>query len=223
MMPSALTQLFRRPPGVGWLIISGSASPDEQIQRALALLEHAGTMAAVVPHPKDIPNAEAALATWVDISGWEGELVDCDSTDRLEEKVSEAGIILLPDMASPNDYIHALGETDAGEFLLSALDGGGMIIAEGSAAEALGEAVQAAGLNPQPETRVWTPALKWIPGALIQSHFTTSEEFSIPSQRKDIFRIGLPDGVAIALGPEGEREIWGERAPTITFREWWKA
>jgi hypothetical protein len=222
MMSSALTQLFRRPPGAGWLIVAGSPSPDEHIQRALALLEHAGCIAAVVPDPKDVPDAESALAPWLEISGWEGESIDCDSIDRLEEKVTEAGIILLPDIGSSDAYIRALGETDAGEFLLSELDGGGMIIAEGSAAEALGDAAKGEDMDSRAEAQMWIPALKWIPGAIIQSHFTTSKEFPIPMQRKDLFRIGLPNGVAFALGPKGEREIWGNQAPTITLREWWK-
>jgi hypothetical protein len=223
MMPSPLTQLFRRPPGTGWLIVTGSASPDAHIHRALALLEHAGKIVAVVPHSKELTNAQSALAPWVEISGWEGKPLDCDDMGRLEEEISDAGIILLPDAVSPNSYIRALGETDAGEFLLSALNSSGMIVAEGLAGEALGNVTGEADEDGRPGVRVWIPALKWIPGAIIQSHFTVSEEFPIPMQRKDLFRIGLPNGVAIALGPNGEREIWGDRAPTITFREWWKS
>ena len=42
-------------------------------------------------------------------------------------------------------------------------------------------------------------------------------------QTQGTFRLGLPEGVSLALGPGDEREIWGEEKPVITFRGWWNA
>ncbi|MGB7538785.1 MAG: hypothetical protein WBM17_09615 [Anaerolineales bacterium] len=216
-MPSVLSQLLRRPQGTGWLILSGGPTPEELIRRALALVEHAGILAAVVPSPRDLPDAEVALEGWIDVSGWEGRSVDCDSSDAIEDVLSEASLVLLPDLADTETLTRSLGQTDANEFLLAALDAGVVIVAEGAAAESLGEQITAGG------GQSGAPGLGWIPGAIIQTHFSEEKTIAPILNRNDRFRIGLPEGVSIALGPELEREIWGEGKPTITFREWWKA
>ncbi len=148
----------------------------------------------------------------------------------MEEEISEATLILLPDGATANLYVEALGETDAGEFLLSALDDGAVIVAAGSAAEAMGELIAEPDGDRLPDLRggddghrAGTPALGWIPSAIIQSHFSVGIPIPASLKRKDLFRLGLPDGVSLALGPGDEREIWGEEKPVITFRGWWNA
>jgi hypothetical protein len=215
-MPSVLSQLLRRPPGSGWLILSGGPLPEEQIQRALALVDHAGCIAAMVPSPGFLPAGDDALQAWVDASGWNAGTVDCESSDAAEEAASEAALVLLPDLPDLQAYCRALGQTDACEFLLAALDGGAVIVAEGSAAQVLGE------LWELPSGLSECPGLKWIPGAVVHAHYSADQAPPVSFKRKDLFRIGLPDGVSIAMGPGGEREIWGDRKPTITFREWWK-
>jgi hypothetical protein len=215
VMASVLTQLFRRPSGSGWLILSGGPTPEELIHRTLALVEHAGSIVAVVPRPVDSEAGESALENWTDVSGWEGRTVDCDSSDLVEDALSEAALVLLPDLAGAEAYTRALGSTDAGEYLLAALYAGVIICAEGAAAESLGEGFETSG-------GAELPALRWIPAALIQARFREDRPPPDSLRRKDRFRIGLPVGAAIALGPEGEREIWGAPKPTITFKEWWK-
>ncbi|MGD0174739.1 MAG: hypothetical protein ABSC61_10015 [Anaerolineales bacterium] len=227
-MPSVLSQLFRRPPGTGWLILSGGLPTDDHVQRALALVEHAGTAIAVVPTADFLGMAEEALDPWIALTGWSGGAVDCGSPDIVEEEVSEATLILLPDGAAANLYVEALGQTDAGEFLLSALDGGAVIVAAGSAAEAMGELIAEPDADRLPDLpggddghRAGSPALGWVPAAIIQSHFSAGIPIPASLKRKEFFRLGLPDGVSLALGPGDEREIWGEEKPVITFRGWW--
>jgi hypothetical protein len=213
-MPSVLNRLFRRPPGTGWLILSGGPMPEDLLQRALALVDHAGILLAVAPTPPDLQKAENALQPWLDATGWEGRTVDCESSDVLEEALSEAALVVLPDLADSAAYARQLGQTDACEYLLAALDDGAVIVAEGPAAEALGDHF-ASGQN-------LLPGLRWVPGAVVQSHFVEDQTPTAVGIRKESYRIGLPAGVAIALGPGEEREIWGVGQPTITFREWWK-
>lgn len=220
-MPSVLSKLFRRPPGSGWLVLSGGSIPEDLIQRALALVDKAGSVVAVVPAPEHLPDAENALQAWTDISGWSGRVVDCETSDVLEDALSEAALVILPDLADPETYSRALGQTDACEFLLAALDAGVVIVADGPAAEAMGDQLFAAG-DDSTASSVGRPALRWLPGAVIQTHFSENQAPPITFKRKELFRIGLPEGVAIAMGPEEEREIWGSGKPTITFREWWK-
>jgi hypothetical protein len=215
-MPSVLSTLFRRPPGSGWLVTSGGCITDDLIARALALVEHAGNVVVVVPSPAHLSAAETALESWADISGWDGCVVDCESSGAIEDALSEAALAVLPDLADPETYSRALGQTDACEFLLAALDAGVVIVADGPAAEALGDRIAVAEGSPAGK-----PALRWIPGAIIQTHFSGQPISPAALKRKDLFRIGLPEGVAIASGPAEEREIWGDGKPTITLNEWW--
>jgi hypothetical protein len=229
-MASVLSQLLRRPPGFGWLILSGSPPTDDHIHKTLALIEHAGNAVAVVPAPGFLPPAEEALEPWLVISGWNGKVVDCGFPEIMEEAVSEAALILLPDLATPDMFVEAFGQIDASQFLLAALDDGVVIVAAGPAAEAMGEVLAGSSSNNIPGSerenigdRFGRSALGWIPGAIIQSHFSENTPPPGSFKRKDMFRIGLPEGVSIALGPGDEREIWGEKKPTITFRDWWNA
>jgi hypothetical protein len=215
-MPSVLSQLFRRPPGSGWLILSGGPAPEDLIQRALALVEHAGILVGVAPTHQWLPGADAAMEAWADASGWEMRAVDCESSDAMEASLTEAALVLLPDLADPETYSRGLGQTDANDFLLAALKSGVVIVAEGAAAESLGDQFAVGDGNNN------APGLRWIQGAVIQTHFLERQNSPVVPSRKDLFRLGLPHGVSIALGPGDEREIWGEGSPTISFREWWK-
>jgi hypothetical protein len=220
-MPSVLSKLFRRPPGSGWLVLSGGSMPVDLSERALALVDRAGSIVAVVPTPDDLAPAQTALQDWTDLSGWSGRTVDCGSPDALEDALSEAGLVILPDLADSGAYARALGETDAGDFLLAVLGAGVVIVADGPAAEALGDQILSASQDPA-DASVDEPGLRWLPGAVVQTHFAENPAPAFTPRRKDLFRFGLPEGVAIAMGPAEEREIWGDGKPTITFREWWQ-
>jgi hypothetical protein len=87
-MASVLSQLLRRPPGSGWIVLSGGSPIDEHVERALALVEHAGTAVAVVPTAEYLPLAEEALDPWVAFTGWNAKAVNCGFPDIVEDAVS---------------------------------------------------------------------------------------------------------------------------------------
>ena len=70
---------------------------------------------------------------------------------------------ILPDAET---YVRGIGQTDANDFLLAALDAGVVIVAEGAAAESLGQQIAAV------DGQSGAPGLGWIPGAIIQTHFS---------------------------------------------------
>jgi hypothetical protein len=195
--------------------LAGAALLDDMVLRTLALINQAGSIAAVVPLKAELHATEDILSDWCVVSGWTGKALACDGEASIEEDLAEASLILLPDVAPPLEYIQALGDTDAGEFLLAALDGGAILVAEGAAAEAMGEA---AGEGSSP-----VGGLGWIPRAVIHTHFSPDKDLTILQKRKDLFRIGLSPRTALALGPNDEREIWGDIPPTITFGRGWVA
>jgi hypothetical protein len=217
-MRSILADILSRPPGSGWLVISGGSLPDAQMLRVLELTDRAGTIVAVVPRSEALPQAEEWLSTWLDLSGRPGRPIDCDAGNSLEETIAEASLILLPDLFPPQVVAQSIGQSDAVEYLLEAIDDGALILAEGDAAEALGEVVEGRKDSGEADP---TSGLNWIPSTLIQAHFAPSRSPDLLLMRTQLMRIGLPDGTAIALGPEGDREIWGETQPILTFGSRW--
>jgi hypothetical protein len=217
-MRSILAKILNRPPGSGWLVISGGSLPDAQMLRVLELTDRAGTIIALAPRSEALAQTEEWLSTWLDLSGRPGNPVDCETGTRLEEEIAEASLILIPDLFPPQVVAQGIGQSDAVEYLLGAIDEGALILAEGAAAEALGEVVE--GRDASGETDL-TSGLNWIPSTLIQAHFTPSRSPDLLLKRPQLVRVGLPDGTAMALGPEGDREIWGETPPILTFGSRW--
>jgi hypothetical protein len=218
-MASALTRILRRPYGKGWLILSGGQTTDGNVLRVLALIDRAGSAVAVVPAPCHLPQADETLSPWLDRLGWPGNAIDCDSDVDMEEKISEASLILLPDLSGAAEYAGAFSRTDAGQFILGALDEGAIIVAEGVAAESLGEVVETTPFSSGGSA--YQPGLGWVPGACIQAHFSGARDARILARKKALIRIGIPPEAAIALGPDDQRELWGGLQPTITFGSEW--
>jgi hypothetical protein len=192
--------------------------PDAQILRVLELADRAGTVVALVPRAVDRSPAEEWLSVWLDISGRPGRTVDCETRETLDEDLSEASMVLLPDLADPQIYARAIGQSDAAEYLLEALDDGALILAEGTAGEALGEAVEGAEDSTRAEL---TAGLGWLPASVLLTHYAQPRTANILRKRPQWVQIGLPEETAIVLGPSGERELWGDLAPILTFGSGW--
>jgi hypothetical protein len=217
-MSSALSKILQRPSGEGWIILAGGPLPENHILRVLALINRAGSAIALVPKSNNLSDAEEMLSPWLDRLGWPGKAVSCEADADVEEYVSEASLILLPDLSSPEEYGDAFSRTDAGEFILGALDEGALVLAEGFAAELFGEVVDYLSSSGE---QYFGPGLGWISGAVIQSHFTEVRNAAILLKRKTFFRIGIPSNTTLALGPDDLREVWGDIQPTITFGSEW--
>lgn len=217
-MASVLSKILHRPPGKGWIILAGGPLPEGHVLRTLALINRAGTVIALVPRMDNYSSVETMLSPWLDRTGWPGKVVVCESETNLEESISEASLILLLNHSEPEQYREAVSRTDAGEFILENLEDGAVILAEGSAAEAMGDMVDAATSSGEGRQ---SPGLGWIPGTVIQAHFIKERNASILKKRKNLLRIGIPAETALALGPDDQREIWGDIFPTITFGSGW--
>jgi hypothetical protein len=131
------------------------------------------------------------------------------------DDIEEASLILLLHDGDPLTFAQAMAASDLQEPILQALDDGTVIVASCAAADALGEVlIRADGQA--------LPALNWIPAAVIQSHFHPNLPCPILSKRPGLYRLGIPAGAALALGPDGERELWGPEKPTLTFGIGWE-
>jgi hypothetical protein len=203
---------FLRPEGGGWLVLCGGPADDATLARAAALIQQAGTLVVLVPTASDREAVEARLVECSIVCGVPGEILTLGGKVPMDERLSEASMVVLPDMAEAREIVEALEETGSGEVLLATMDAGAVIVAEGRSAEALGEAVEA---DPP------AAGSGWLRQAVIQSRFVEGTPCRVLGKRPTLFRLGLGEHAALALGPEGEVEVWGEPAPTVTLGAAW--
>ncbi len=202
---------FVRPAGGGWLILSGGSADDAVLARVAALIQQAGPLVVLAPSPSDREAAEARLIESSTVCGIPGEILTLGGMNT-DERLGEASLVVLPDVVDARDMVAALEDSGSGEVLLATLDAGAVILAEGRSAEALGEVVEA---DP--------PAAGggWLRQAVIQSGFVEGTACQVLGKRPMLFRLGLGEHAALALGPQGEVEVWGEPAPTVTLGAAW--
>jgi hypothetical protein len=202
---------FMRPQGGGWLILCGGSADDAIAARAAALVQQAGQLVVLAPSARAREAAEARLAECSAVCGLPGEIELLDSP-RGEECLSEATMIVIPDTGSAAELAKMFEESGFGESLLLALEDGALVLAEGRSSEALGEVIEAEELS---------PGCGWLRRALIQSHHEAGMACLALRKRPTLYRLGLGEHAALALGPQGQVEVWGEPAPTVTLGAAW--
>jgi len=69
------------------------------------------------------------------------------------------------------------------------------------------------------------PGLGWLPGAIVLLGETDPMECAEvrdglggPGKK---YALGLPPGAILAIGPEGEAEVWGDVRPTLALGRGW--
>jgi hypothetical protein len=61
----------------------------------------------------------------------------------------------------------------------------------------------------------------WVSDLIVAPHYTSSREEDLRaavSDRPGSVGIGLPEHAALALGPNGEQEVWGEQGVSVVSR-----
>lgn len=206
--------LFRWPMGRGWLVLAGGLAADFQAVTALeaAMLNRTisqGPMAYIWA-ASDVDTADQHMESLRDLGARTGYLLDIltEEDDDLSSQLGEAGIIVLSD----GPRIDALRDALVGVVLDSieqAYRRGATVYAFGEAAALLGAyVVRKNGL---------VPGFGWLERALILPGYTPDQADVLRhwvQTRPDDFGLGLGQGAALALGPEGGVEVWGN--PSIT-------
>jgi hypothetical protein len=202
---------FMRPPGGGWLILCGGPADGALAARAAALVHQAGQLVVLAPSAKAREAAEARLAECGAVSGLPGEIVVLGNPGG-DERLGEASMIVIPDTGSAAELVSSLEDSGAGENLLLALEEGAIVVAEGRSSEALGEVIEAEEI---------AAGCGWLRRAVVQSRHAPGMACLAILKRPTLFRLGLGEHAALALGPQGEVEVWGEPPPTITLGAAW--
>lgn len=202
---------FMRPQGGGWLILCGGPADDAIAARAAALVQQAGPLVVLAPFAEAREAAEVRLAECGAVCGLPGEIVILGSPGG-DERLGEAAMIVIPDTSSAAELAKTFEESGVGESLLMALEDGAVVLSEGRSSEALGEVIEAEDL---------AAGCGWLRQAVIQSHHAPGMACLAILKRPTLYRLGLGEHVALALGPQGQVEVWGEPAPTVTLGVAW--
>ena len=207
--PSAFSWLS----AAGWLILSGRADALGEI-RALALsrCDANGDLAYISLNGDQ---GDALMEDMAELGAGSGYLVDLDEADNNEiyERLSEAAMIVVEADCAGEGLLRALKST-AAHAMKAALERGSLVLLEGAAAAAAGAQV----LDPAGATK---SGLGFVKRALVLADspgmIDQAELRALRSRMPEVTFISLPAGAALALGPDGRMETWGEAQVSVSL------
>jgi len=201
--------------GRGWLVLSGGGANLSDI-RAQALSRGAADGGvAYVSLSGQTSDAEKVLADMEDLGAPPGYLVDILSEDdqTIQSILADAGMVVIEGSGTVDDLRSSLIGA-AADGIQVAYQNGAIVLAEGRAAVVFGAWV----LRDSGDV---TSGLEWLENALIVLGITSVaqsvEAQSVLLLQPDALAVGIGAGSALALGPDGEVETWGEQQVTIAL------
>jgi hypothetical protein len=201
--------------GRGWLILSGGGEGSSDVRaQALGRLSADGGVAYITLGTQS-SLGEMVFADLEDLGAPSGYLVDILSEDdeTIQSRLSEAGMIVI-DSSAPFIELRSSLMGAAAQGIQTAFENGAVILAEGSAATVLGAWV----LTPDGNL---VSGLEWLESTLIVPgvvSITESEAAqSVLNSQTSAIAIGIGEGSALALGPDGEVETWGAKQVAVAL------
>ena len=199
------SDLLAWPEGAGWLVLSGGNSAAGLVRASVLTRSGPGPIA-YLSTSGDPRNAQGALEDMESLGAPSGYLVDTSREDdeTVAELLAEASVIVLEHGPSASALVANLrGALD--DVLSDAHEKGALLLAEGASATAFGSWLI--------EDGELLPALAWLEGALITTGADTPAESSTATD----LNLHIPNESALALGPNGAFELWGEGDVHITL------
>ena len=204
--------------GSGWLVLLGGGDPlaGETELVDVAALDRADPDGPLVILPAAGLSPDLArelVAYFADLGLPHGRvlpLFDAEAGPTVEAAgvplLTQAGLIYLAD-GDPHRLVAAVSRP-----LLRALgdayEAGAVVLGAGAGAAALGTWLD-----------FHRPGWGWIINTIVAPHFTGTRHATtlqaLMAAHPALFGLGLPDRVALALGPHDEVETWGSGRPTI--------
>ena len=199
------SDLLAWPEGAGWLVLSGGNST-AGIVRASVLTRSGPGPIAYLSTSGDPRNAQGALEDMESLGAPSGYLVDTSREDdeTVAELLAEASVIVLEHEPSASALVTNLGGV-LGDALSDAHEKGALLLAEGASATAFGSWLI--------EDGELLPALAWLEDALI----TTGADATAKTSTATELNLHISNESALALGPNGALELWGEGDVHITL------
>lgn len=206
----ASSYVLRWKDGRGWLVLSADASSDI---RALALGRAAADGG--VAYISTGNEGEQTLADMEDLGAPSGYLVDvlAEDDETITSKIADAGMVVISGESSVVEVRSGLmGAAEQG--MQTAFGNGAVILAEGQGAAVFGAWVAL-------ESREFARGLEWLDNGLIVPGVTSLAESEpareILNKQPLAIVIGIGAGSALALGPDGEVETWGNKQVAVAL------
>lgn len=214
--------------GSGWLILSGGGSwrtgeMDDVNAAALGWADLDRPMAILPTTGGSTRDAEALLEDYADLGGPSGYVVPIFDVVGAQQPencslLEEAGLVVIDDGPELVTLVRTFRASPAMEALEYAFQQGAVILGVGAGASALSEWVadrdSATDDSPAAE-----PGFGWLANAIVAPHFEGAQEADRLRRLLDIkpncLGIGIPEGVALGLGPSGEVENIGSGQVTV--------
>jgi cyanophycinase-like exopeptidase len=207
--------------GAGWLVLFGGGrweDIDEVIHSsAISAIADESPIAFLPAADPDPTYGESFLSYYADLGAPPGYVVPV--TDQLSardpanyRRLSQASLIYIGS-GSIQRLIEAVEGTPVIEAIAEAFDSGAVIVGASVGAMLLGKW----GLS-NSNGKVYR-GWGWVPDAVVVPHYTPERSDEVRSSLRrypEALALGIPDNVALALGPEGELETWTDTGSQVT-------
>jgi peptidase E len=204
-MPQANVIRWRE--GAGWIVLSGGGDEDatSEIDSWALTRIRRGEPLAYIWAASDEEAADAHLDMLEEAGAPTGYLVDVltEDDDTIRELLRDAGIIVIGDGAAQKRLRSGLMGA-ALEAMGEAHERGAVILCAGRSAGLFGAYTASS------ET-----GMDWIENAIVVPYYEGGELREPLVQHPESIGLGIGAGTALALGPEGQVEVWGGHRVTI--------
>ena len=206
--------------GAGWLVLLGGGRWEENetihSQAVSAILDES-PVAFIPAADPDPTRGEAFLSFYADLGAPHGYVVPIHDRQSANDpanyrRLANASLIYIGG-GSLQRLLEALDGTHAIDALAAAFDGGAIIVGESAGAMLLGKW----GVSTQ-QGKIY-PGWGWVSDALIAAHYTPermAQVWAALQRYPEALALGITDGVALALGPEGELATWTDTDQQVT-------
>lgn len=202
--------------GRGWLVLSAGQGEAQELDaiRALALQRTSADGGMAIAYLGDEAGiADRMLDDLEDLGAPSGYLVDVISEDdeTVRSRLTEAAVIVI---FGANDAVAARSSLKGAaiEGIGAAHANGAVILVEGIAAMTFGAHVIA------PDGSL-TDGLAWLERGLVAPNVIDIGAYARPilTAQPESVGVGIGAGAALALGPDGQIEIWGAKRVAVAL------
>ncbi len=206
--------------GAGWLILLGGGrwEDNETIHsQAISAIMDESPIAFIPAADPDPMRGETFLSFYADLGAPHGYVVPIHDQRSANDpanyrRLANASLIYIGG-GSLQRLLEALEGTHAVDALATAFDSGAVVVGEGAGAMLLGKWGIDSG-----QGKIY-PAWGWVSDALIVARYTSERTAQVRAALQrypEAIALGLPEGVALALGPEGELATWTDTDLQVT-------
>ncbi len=192
--------------GRGWLILSGGNTAGSPIRaKALSRAREYG-ITAYISTADD--GGDSLLDDMEDLGARSGYFIDpeYDDTGDIIEEIKTASLVAI-EVGSSLDNLHKMLKGAALEGIRQAYERGAVVLIEGLAVNLFGRWLVT------DEGKIMD-GFNWVNNAFIEPQSTGADDSravrAVLNEIADAVAINIDSGSAIALGPDGAVEVWGE-------------